>query len=248
MIPPPSFSKQPELIFRAGKMKYAGGVVTADKRKGYLAFFAAGTRGVEMIWASETEKASPIVLPRGKTTVSFVPQCKTGRVLLLEVSEDDGKRQHFFWLQDKSEQKDNSHLTTLESMLAERAANSRAKAAVGLEDFKKILATVSKAKKDIKLADVLSSSIVTEELASESALYRSKLAEHLPKESGESSDLLSQVKNPQVSQAAAILEAALQDPPTYKQLCASFGVPETDANGGVLAFLNGIIEAAKKKP
>ncbi|KAG5466752.1 hypothetical protein LSCM1_00929 [Leishmania martiniquensis] len=247
MIPPPVFSKVPELQFRAGKMKYAGGIVTADKRKGYLSFFSTGASSVEMIWASESEKSAPIVLPRGKTTVSFVPQCKTGRVLLLEVNEKDEKRQHFFWLQDKSEQKDNAYLTGLESLLAERTANSRLKTTVNLEDFKKILATVSKSKKDVKLTDILSSSIVTEELSSDPAYYNSKLADHLPKGGGESDDILSQVKNPQVSQAAAALGVALQDPATYKQLCASFGIPETDPNGGVLAFLNGII-AAKKKP
>ncbi|KAK7196897.1 Proteasome complex subunit Rpn13 ubiquitin receptor [Novymonas esmeraldas] len=246
MIPPPVFSKPPELQFRAGRMKYAAGTVTADKRKGHLTFFSSGARAVEMIWASEAEKSAPIVLPRGKTTVSFVEQCKTGRVLLFEVTENGEKKHHFFWLQDKSEQKDNVYLATLESMLAERTITSHPKTTVDIADFKKILANVSKAKKDVKLSDVLSSSTVTEELNSSAAFYKAKLAEHLPKDGGESGDLVSQVKNPQVSQAAAMLEAALQDPATYKQLCVSFGIPETDPNGGVLAFLNGIIAAAKK--
>ncbi|AIO01789.1 26S proteasome complex ubiquitin receptor, putative [Leishmania panamensis] len=246
MIPPPVFNKLPDLQFRAGKMKYAGGIVTADKRKGYLTFFSAGTSAVEMIWASESEKSAPIVLPRGKTTASFVAQCKTGRVLLFEANVNDEKKQYFFWLQDKSEQKDSAYLAALESMLAERTANNRPKATVNLEDFKKILASVSKSKKDVKLTDVLSSSIVSEELSSDPTYYKAKLADYLPRDGGEQDDILSQVKNPQVSQAATMLEAALQDPATYRQLCASFGVPDTDPNGGVLAFLNGIIAAAKK--
>ncbi|AYU82975.1 Proteasome complex subunit Rpn13 ubiquitin receptor [Leishmania donovani] len=245
MIPPPVFSKPPELQFRAGKMKYAGGMVTADKRKGYLSFFSSANT-VEMIWASESEKSAPMVLPRGKTTVSFVTQCKTGRVLLFEVKEKDEKKQYFFWLQDKSEQKDSAYLASLESMLAERTANNRPKTTVNLEDFKKILASVSKSKKDVKLTDVLSSSIVTEELSSDPAYYKAKLMDYLPRDGGELDDILSQVKNPQVSQATALLEVALQDPATYKQLCTLFGVPDTDPNGGVLAFLNGIIAAAKK--
>ncbi|GET92684.1 hypothetical protein, conserved [Leishmania tarentolae] len=245
MIPPPVFSKQPELQFRAGKMKYTGGIVTPEKRKGYLSFFTSANT-VEMIWASDSEKSAPIVLPRGKTTVSFVSQCKSGRVLLFEVNENGEKKQYFFWLQDKSEEKDSTYLASLESMLAERAANNRTKTTVNLEDFKKILASVSKSKKNVKLTDVLSSSIVTEELGSEPAFYKVKLMEHLPRDGGNPDDILSQVKNPQVSQAAALLEVALQDPATYKQLCALFDVPDTDPNGGVLAFLNGIIAAAKK--
>ncbi|KAG5492585.1 hypothetical protein JKF63_01164 [Porcisia hertigi] len=246
MIIPPVFSKPPELQFRAGRMRYVGGVVTAEKIKGYLAFFSSGTQTVEMIWASESEKSAPILLPRGKTRVSFVTQCKTGRVLLFEVNENDEKTLHFFWLQDKSEEKDSSYLLSLERILSDRTANIQKRPTVNIEDFKKILVSVSKSKKDVKLTDVLSSSVVTEELNSDPAYYERKLASYLPREGGGSNDILSHVKSPQAAQAAAALEAALQDPETYKQLCASFGVPETDPKGGVLAFLNGIVRAAKK--
>lgn len=246
MIPPPVFAKQPVLQFRAGKMKYANGTVTADKRRGYVSFFPAGPNAVELIWGSNVESASPVLLPRGKTTVKFVKQCKTGRVLLFEVKENGEKKLHFYWLQEKSEEKDNAYLASLEQLLAERSPATN-KSTVALEDFKRILASVSKSRKGISLNDVLSSSIVTEELNSEPGLYQAKLAPYLPQGADATSDLVFQVKNPQVSQAAAALQAALQDPPTYKQLCASFGVPETDANGGVLAFLNGIIKAAKEE-
>ncbi|KPA86097.1 hypothetical protein ABB37_00360 [Leptomonas pyrrhocoris] len=245
MIPPPTFAKQPDLQFRAGRMKYANGILTADKRKGYVSFFSAGPNAVELVWGSNTELAPALRLPRGKTNVKFVEQCKTGRVLLFEVNEGGEKKLHFYWLQEKSEEKDSAYLMSLEQMLAERPPVTN-KPTIALEDFKKILASVSKSKKDIALTDVLSSSIVTEELNSEPALYRAKLGPHLPQGVDSSSNLLPQVKNPQVSQAAAMLQAALQDPPTYKQLCSSFGVPETEANGGVLAFLNGIIKATKE--
>jgi 26S proteasome regulatory subunit N13 len=244
MIPPPTFSKQPLLQFRAGKMKYANGIVTAEKRKGYVSFFPSGPNAVELVWGSNVEISPALVLPRGKTSVKFVEQCKTGRVLLFEISENGEKRLHFYWLQEKSEEKDSAYLASLVQLLAERPPTTN-KQTVALEDFKKILANVSKNKKDIKLSDILSSSIVTEELTNEPALYQAKLAPHLPQGVDSSSDFVSQVKNPQVSQAAAVLQAALQDPPTYKQLCASFGVPETGATGGVLAFLNGIIKASK---
>lgn len=244
MIPPPTFAKQPLLQFRAGKMKYANGTVSAEKRRGYVSFFPRGTDAVELIWGSNVETSVPVILPRGKTSVKFVEQCKTGRVLLFTINENGKKELHFYWLQEKSEEKDSAYLASLEQLLAERAP-AAGKQTVGLEDFKKILASVSKGKKDVNLNDVLSSSIVTEELSNEAALYQANLAPHLPQGADTSSDFVSQVKNPQVSQAAAMLQAALQDPATYKQLCASFGVPETEASGGVLAFLNGIIKAAK---
>ncbi|KPI85178.1 hypothetical protein ABL78_5766 [Leptomonas seymouri] len=245
MIPPPTFAKQPLLQFRAGKMKYANGIVAADKRRGYVSFFYAGPNAVELIWGSNVETAPAIQLPRGKTSVKFVEQCKTGRVLLFEINENNEKKLHFYWLQEKSEEKDRSYLASLEQLLAEHPPVAN-KSTVALEDFKKILASVSKSKKDISLTDVLSSSIVTEELNNEPALYQAALGPHLPQGVDASSSFVSQVKNPQVSQAAAMLQAALQDPPTYKQVCAAFGVPETDANGGVLAFLNGIIKASKE--
>lgn len=228
-------------------MKYANGIVTADKRKGFLSILPGDSSYVKLVWGSNSEKESPIKLPVGNTTVEYVSQCKTGRVLLFEVRGGPEKKLYFFWLQDKSTEKDNDYLERLKHVLAAKETATNPKPVVGLEDFKKLLADLSKTNKEVSLVDVLSSSIVTQELRKNTSFYMEKLEKFLPVGASEPTDLVEQVKNPQVSRAARILDAALRDPVNYKHLCSSFGVPETDPKGGVFEFLNGICKATKKE-
>lgn len=236
------------LQFRAGKMRHEERLVTADKRKGLLSFFKASPTSVQMVWTSNGAREVITLGPR-PVKFSVVERCTSGRVFLFEIGEGLVCERHFFWLQDKSTAKDSEYVEKIKALLApiNQASESSPEMAMKIEDFRRILAEIAGTPtEEVGLTDVLSSSRVTQSLRSNKAFYMSRLQQHLPEGEDPSADIVDQVKNPQVMSAATSLEVALSDPAVYKELCKSFGVPETNPAGGVSAFLAGIIKAAKE--
>lgn len=228
------------LHFRAGRMTYANGVVTPDTRRGDLSFTEVGNT-VELVWTSHAT-VSTICLPKGKTKVSFVDKCKTGRVLLFEVTDSDTPTLHFFWMQDKSSAEDGERLTALQNAL------KASEPVVKMADFVKIMERIpvkkEEPKGDVHLSDVIFSPQAIEAMNNDCEFFLSKLSKHLPED--KSSTLTQQVNNPQVRAATLALEATLKDPAGFNEICRSYNLPESK-KCGVLAFVQLIIDESKKK-
>lgn len=247
MFPPPKLRKTPFLQFRAGKMKYSNGIVTPDPQKGYLSFLRQSGAVIEVAWTGvNSEVESIYVWKNTQVSVSFVQQCTTGRVLLFKVSDAGVEKLYFFWLQDKSDARDAEYLTKLKEAFPGRAPTSNASQTVQLEDFKKILASISGNNNvnDVRLSELVSSSKVADAVKSDTEFFKTRLQSTLPEELVSSGEFLDQIRNPQVFRAAATLEVGLKNPETCKELCKMYGLPETTV--GVSGFLSAIMKQAKK--
>lgn len=249
MFPPPKLKRSPALQFRAGKMKYANGIVSPDTSKGYLSFVKKSPDTIEVVWTgSESNSEETHTWKKNQVDVGFVSKCATGRVILFKVTDLGKEKLLFFWLQDKSDAKDATHMIDLKAMFQAAPAASGATPQVQLEDLQKILANISgggaAAKENVSLPSIIASSKVSEVVRADPDFYKSRLQETLPTELASSGDILEQIKNPQVSQAAAMLGAALKDPETCRELCRMYGLPENTV--GVSGFLTAIMNQAKK--
>eukprot|EP00796_Vickermania_ingenoplastis_P005247 gene5247-3758_t len=223
------------LHFRAGRMTYANGLVTPDTRRGDLTFSDVGN-AVRMVWTSHATRTA-FHLAKGKTKVSFVEKCTSGRVLLFEISDGETPTRHFFWLQDKSTAEDAEHLAALQSAL------KASEPVIKMADLKKIMERIPVKKEapkpDINLENVIFSSKSVNAINGDTEFFSSRLAGHLPED--RTSTLMQQINNPQVKAAVIALERTLRDPSGFSEICRSYGLPET-RKSGVLSFLQLIIE------
>jgi len=90
--------------FKCGKMSLSGTTVTADKRKGLLYVYRDDC--THFCWKDRTSgkvEDDLMVFPNDAEMVS-VPQCTTGRVVLLKFKE--GNKKIFFWMQEPDSKKD----------------------------------------------------------------------------------------------------------------------------------------------
>lgn len=228
------------LHFRAGRMTYANGVVTPDLHRGDLSFSVIGDT-VELVWTSHTINTK-ISLPKGKTKVSFVEKCKSGRVLLFEVSEGESPSLHFFWLQDKCTAEDANHLSALQNALKPNEP------VVKMADFVKIMENIpnlkrAHSKSTRSLTDIIFSPKAIETINENYDFFNNQLSQFLPGDTR--STLVQQINNPQVRVAVKALEKALSNPSGFNEVCRSNGLPESRATG-INGFLDLIIDAAKK--
>lgn len=226
--------------FRAGRMTYSNGVVTPDSRRGDLSFTEL-PNGVEMVWTCHATRTS-IMLLKGKTKVSYVEKCKTGRVLLFEVADGDTPTLHFFWLQDKSTVEDAEHLTVLTNAL--KANEPEVKMADFVKIMQKIDAKKEVPKVDCSLESVLFSSQCISAINGDTEFFAGKLSDFLPED--KNATLLQQIKNPQVKAAIKALEQTLKDPSGFNEMCRTYGLPET-RKVGVSSFINLILSKSKKE-
>lgn len=226
--------------FRAGRMTYSNGVVSPDARRGDLSFSEA-PNAVEMVWTCHATRTT-IMLPKGKTKVSFVEKCKSGRILLFEVSDGGAPTLHFFWLQDKSTVDDAEHLSVLTNAL--KASEPEVK----MSDFVKIMQRIDAKKEspsaDCSLEKVLFSSHCMNAINNDTQFFTEKLGEFLPED--KNATLMQQVKNPQVKAAIKALEETLKDPSGFNEMCRTYGLPESKKIG-VFSFINLILSQSKKQ-
>lgn len=227
------------LSFRAGTMTYHNALVTPDLRQGELSFTRDGDF-LNMIWRSQG-KSICTRLPKGKTKVSYVEQCKTGRVLLFEVSDGATSTLHFFWLQAKSTVDDADYLVILTNALVP------VELAVKIKQFEKILSDIGNEKEQksrASLKNILLSPQILKCIESNQDELYAKLASYLPEDDDWS--LARYVKSNYVWRAANVLSMELRDPTTVKEVYRSFDVPMTKKTG-VQAFLNSILKAFPKR-
>ncbi len=99
-------TKPKELIsFRAGQlnMSHNGTTVVADKRRGKLSLVLSMEDGLlHLQWVQrptgQLQESDDIMIPPRSAAFEKVPECKTGRVILLRFKQ--GGRKRFFWLQE----------------------------------------------------------------------------------------------------------------------------------------------------
>lgn len=247
MFFPLGLRKTPFLQFRAGKMKYNNGIVSPDLRKGYLSFTREPGDVIGVIWTgSQAETEDTYSWKKNQVEVSFVEKCTTGRVLLFKVNSNGTEKLHFFWLQEKSDAKDAEHLAKLKEAFPGKTPVETNTPSVQLSDLKKIIASISNTNStvDVSIPELVSSGKVADAVRSDPDFYKSRLQDTLPEELASSANILDHIRNPQVSHAAALLEAGLKNPLACKELCKMYGLPENSV--GVSGFINAIIDQAKK--
>jgi hypothetical protein len=238
--------RKPHVQFRAGRMIFANGNVTPDSQKGILSVVSDPTGALEIFWnAEQSSDCDCIVVLKGQAQVNRVTKVTSGRVFQIDVSS--GQRISFFWFQDKETTRDEEYLKKLKQLIEVPSAqttsvqkNDTNRLQIGT--LQRILADLGEV--DVSLQDCLSSSALLTAIKEDPAFYMTRLHEHLPPGTPGDSDIVSEIKNPQVSATASMLEAALRDPSGFRELTSAFNLP---GNGfGTIEFLKRIIEEAKK--
>lgn len=99
--------------FKAGKLVLQGTTVTADPRKGRLVLLQEEglTKLQWRLRPSDTVEDNLVVFP-GEITVEKVPECTTGRVILLRFVSDPSNKM-FFWMQEGNQEKDEDNIKRL---------------------------------------------------------------------------------------------------------------------------------------
>lgn len=114
----PATSPSPILEFKAGKLSLDGSEVRADPRKGKLVFLNDG--GIlRMQWKlrpSDSVEENLLVFPED-VSVEKVPECTTGRVLLMRFASDPTKKL-FWWMQDLKDDKDGEIFDKLKALFS----------------------------------------------------------------------------------------------------------------------------------
>lgn len=243
--------RKPLVQFRAGWMEFKDNLVTPDPRKGLLTLVSDPTGAVEILWTSETNNDSKsFVVFKGQSTVSKITKCTTGRVFLVDISS---QRQLFFWLQDKSSDRDEEHLKKMKQALESPAQaaskpqqTSSASSTIQIDALQRILADLGGSASQVNLQEVLGSGAVLEALKEDPAFFMARLHQHLPEGTEPDADIVEQIRNPQVSAAAALLQAALEDQAGFREVAAAFHL-QGSGERGANDFLQRIIDEAKKK-
>lgn len=261
--------KKVAMQFRAGKMTLENGKVTADPRKGMLAFLPHPTGVMEVMWCplDDSEPDTYCIFPR-TATISKVEKCTTGRVMLIDIQD----RQLFFWLQDRSSEKDaaifkkaqqlvvppNPPAATPAAPTAAPTAAPRAAApgsSLSVQALQNILADLTAGQggattsSRVSLQAVLGSDALLAALNEDRSFYETRLAEHLPP--AEQRNIVDEMRNPQVSATAALLQEALEDPSGFHEVTTAFRVSPSGGastnSAGVALFLQRLLEEAAKK-
>jgi hypothetical protein len=250
--------RKPLVQFRAGKMVLANGVVTADPRKGVFSMVQEPTGALLIVWSPETGESESFVVLCGEATFNRVVKCTTGRVFVLNIG---GHRELFFWLQERSEERDEEYLKKVKQFLGDKGnkplkdrdsqSKSESKPSsnlLQLDDFQRILSRLGTEPRhpQVSIQDIISSKIVLDALRDDPAFFMSRLFQHLPEGTAPDADVVEQVRNEQVSGAAALLQAALSDPSGFHEVTSAFSL-QGSQDGGTDEFIRRIIEEAKKK-
>lgn len=266
-------SSRPILQFRAGRMTKSGKLVTPDKAKGIVSLTQSPTGAVEITWDCEDDRTrSETRTVVGDVKVSRVTKCTTGRVFVIDFGGDN---QLFYWLQERSEERDEEYLKILKKH-CERGGEQSGTAApsrdnannIQLSALQNILANLGpggaapattasqrpavvapRPSTDvIDLQAVINAPEVLQALQADPAFFMARLHEHCPPGTDASGDIVEQVRNPQVSAAAGLLQAALSEPDGFREIATAFGVQPRAAQTplGALEFLEMIDQEPKK--
>ena len=264
--------RRPLVQFRAGRMKKEGKLVTPEKKQGMLSMYRDASGMVELQWSAEGIEPETCMIFPGDATVQRVAKCTTGRVFVIDFK---GTRQLFYWLQERSEERDADYLKLLKKNIEGDAASSSSNTStstsaasastnsnnIQLSQLQSILgnlgalpaagapAAAVPATQEIDLQKLLASPEMLAALREDPAFYMNCVHESLPEGSDSSSDVAEQVRNPQASAGAALLQAALQTPEGFRELCTAFGISQRPGRTPITAleFLECIIEDAEKK-
>ncbi|KAJ4454814.1 putative proteasomal ubiquitin receptor ADRM1 [Paratrimastix pyriformis] len=94
--PPPAL-----ISFKAGKMTKSGKLVTPVPRKGLCSIIQASDGTIHWQWKERTSNnVIDDFVVFNDAVLKNVPQCKTGKVILLEMTATH--RQYFYWIQEPS--------------------------------------------------------------------------------------------------------------------------------------------------
>jgi len=94
-------------------MTVSGTTVKPDKRKGMVMLQQSEDALIHFCWKDRTSGVveEDLVIFEGDAEVKKVPQCTTGRVILLEFAGSSNR--NFFWLQEPKKEKDDEYVTKL---------------------------------------------------------------------------------------------------------------------------------------
>jgi 26S proteasome regulatory subunit N13 len=255
-VQPKQLNGRPPLVqFRAGKMILENGIVRADLRSGLFSLVQETTGLIEILWTSGSDCDSYIV-PSGDATFNRVKKCTTGRVFVLDMKV----RTAFFWLQEKSEENDERYLKQVKRAIGDKTTShpgaapapaATASAAsvpsnsLQMDALQRILSNLGPAaapEPEPSLQDIIMSQEVLEALRSDPAFYMARVHSHLPEGTEPDSDVVDELRNPQVQAAAAMLQAALSEPDGFRELCNAFGLRPPAGACGLAAFLKALTE------
>eukprot|EP00758_Cryptobia_borreli_P011858 Tbor_TRINITY_DN5696_c3_g2::TRINITY_DN5696_c3_g2_i2::g.9182::m.9182/K06691/RPN13; 26S proteasome regulatory subunit N13 len=215
----------------------------------------------------------PILVTAGDATFNRVDKCTSGRVFVLRLGTGSSNPQHcrFFWMQETSTERDEEIMKKIKKLIGDNGATTaRAPVAVqgsaaasssppatgapiSAEAFRQMLANVSRGQvrapippvrpppDDVNLQALLASDAVLAALREDPEYYMDRLASHLP--ANHSSDIISEIRNPQASSGAAQLQAALST--SFKEVTTAFGIGSDDGQVGSTVFVNRIIANAE---
>lgn len=97
--------------FRAGILTQKGTTVTADERKGKVALLLGEDGMLHLQWTLRPSgnMVTDLILFPKSATWEEVPECKDGRVFLLQFKSSPSNRR-FFWMQEPTDEKDEEYM------------------------------------------------------------------------------------------------------------------------------------------
>jgi len=105
--------------FKAGKLKISGTTVTSDPRRGTLMLMESAADGMTRLqWKTRPGGSleDDLVIIPNDATVEKIPECKTGRVLLVRMRS--ASRRLFFWMQEPDASKDDEIIDKMKTAFA----------------------------------------------------------------------------------------------------------------------------------
>jgi hypothetical protein len=112
--------------------------VTSDKRKGLISLVQDNDSLVHFYWKDRSSGVveDDLMIFPSECTVKKVPQCTTGRVILLEWTESKSRR--FFWMQEPKDDKDDKLIEDLNKQMNDPSPPQQAGGLGGLGDLSQL--------------------------------------------------------------------------------------------------------------
>ncbi|CEG80306.1 hypothetical protein RMATCC62417_14664 [Rhizopus microsporus] len=104
--------------FNAGKCIIEGNLIKPDLRKGTIYMDQSDDQLLHFYWKERSSHAEPeddIIIFPSEAKFVRVSQCTTGRVYMLKFNSS--REKHFYWMQDKSEEKDDENVNSVNEFI-----------------------------------------------------------------------------------------------------------------------------------
>ncbi|CEJ03518.1 hypothetical protein RMCBS344292_17499 [Rhizopus microsporus] len=104
--------------FNAGKCIIEGNLIKPDLRKGTIYMDQSDDQLLHFYWKERNSHAEPeddIIIFPSEAKFVRVSQCTTGRVYMLKFNSS--REKHFYWMQDKSEEKDDENANSVNEFI-----------------------------------------------------------------------------------------------------------------------------------